>query len=229
MKNGSEILVTTNNNQNKLKDILKKISQQYKWTINVEQQLSDQTIKGIFIKEPFESFLRRTLKNKNIITTYNRDARTIDILSFGSKSSSRFIIIGTDIPSPVGDNTLYGLNEDIPVADKETAFYDPNAVEPITGISQSEIARIEAEENAAYDSFINDPNAREPLTGISLEDIAQIHNIENITYTEYVTNPNAVEPLTGVSLREINTIQKHEDLLYKRNVNNPYTLKPLAN
>ena len=207
---GDDLIVTIEANHLPFRDVLADISSQTQWNIVFDEKLADKAIAGNFQNVGLDSFLKRTLRNENLIVLYDENSKTVDIRSFGGTGKQLKISSIPPNPSNLKDEKkLQALT-----LEEQRAFdvyiSNPDSVEPMTGMTLGEIAALRVAEQKAYDEFMSNPESIDPITGMTLSKFAALREAEQKAYDEFMSNPESIDPITGMTLAKVKALGNEE-------------------
>lgn len=175
-----------------LKNVVDSVSQQTGYTIHVEESLLGMQVTGNYKEMDITQFFQRIFRGQNLSLLFNDKEKNCVVRTFGKKEGKFY-----------------------------TAGKGGDQVDPLIGMTLSEIKESEDEQRQAFLEYSQDPDAVDPLTGLKLVDISAAQEEQRNAFIEASNNADAVDPLIGKTQGEIKNSQEQQRMAFQAYSENP--------
>jgi hypothetical protein len=181
-----------------LKEVVDSVSKQTGYTIHVEESLLGMPITGDYKDIEITQLFKRIFRGENLSLLFAEKEKSCIVRTFGKK---------------------------------ETKFYTAGGgdkVDPMTGLTASELKEMQDEQRQAFIEYSQDPEAVDQLTGLKLADLREQQEEQRKAFIEQSQQPDAIDPLSGKTQGEIKQSQEEQEKAFREASENPETVDALT-
>ena len=219
----------------KMDEIMKGVSKQVGYTVQIEGEFKDDLVSGKYTNVSLDKFFHRIFKHRNVVVDIDTNQKKVFVYLFNGTLRKEYVKFQAkddqDSNLPLSNVSLSELDEIF--AEEEQIYQswkkDPNATIPFTSMTQAEFQEISDQEAEDYQQRMQDPKTKVPLSDLTQSEAKAI--LEQDVHEQQVRSqdPNEKIVFSNMTKSEFKARIEEEGRRYQRVKNDPDALIPFSN
>lgn len=219
----------------KVEKIIKDVSEQVGYTVQIEGELKDEVVSGRYIDVSLDQFFHRIFKHRNVVVDIDTHEKKVLVHLFNSSIGGKFVNghVTQDKDSILALSNV-SLSELDDIFVKEEEIYknwknDPEAVMPFTGINKLKFNEIIEHEGEAYEAQKQDMGRQVALSSLTHKELSSILEREGKEEQKRRQDTNEKVALSSMTQAQLKARLNKENLENNQKTKDPNALIPFSN